>query len=229
MFPSLISRIHIAWEACLCQMPRAERFVDDGANYENVIKMEAIWAKVINVLLFHPLVFLVYYCGGRRGGGGRRILRDCFFFRALMKNALQIRNCKMSAAHLQGDALGSGRPEIYSEEIAIITESNYLLSRLRAVPVKASFGRLVACSEIFFSYHFCLVGRQHRRTRFAVHPREEGFSEGFLFYERLKDLARKQRPPPPSPPAPSPHTLQDWGPACLCFHIFYVDTVLELF
>lgn len=156
-------------------------------------------------------------------------MRDCFFFRALMKNALQIRNCKMSAAHLQGDALGSGRPEIYSEEIAIITESNYLLSRLRAVPVKASFGRLVACSEIFFSYHFCLVGRQHRRTRFAVHPREEGFSEGFLFYERLKDLARKQRPPPPSPPAPSPHTLQDWGPACLCFHIFYVDTVLELF
>lgn len=41
-------------------MPRAERFVDDGANYENVIKMEAIWAKVINVLLFHPLVFGVY-------------------------------------------------------------------------------------------------------------------------------------------------------------------------
>lgn len=42
VFPSLVSRIQSAWEACLCQMPRAERFVDDGANYENVIKMEAI-------------------------------------------------------------------------------------------------------------------------------------------------------------------------------------------
>lgn len=137
-----------------------------------------------------------------------------------MKNALQIRNCKMSAAHLQGDALGSGRPEIYSEEIAIITESNYLLSRLRAVPVKASFGRLVACSEIFFSYHFCLVGRQHRRTRFAVHPREEGFSEGFLFYERLKDLARKQRPPPP-PRLPPPRIRSKIGVPHVYVFIFF--------
>lgn len=42
VFPSLISRIHSAREAWLRQMPRAERFVADGANYENVIKMETI-------------------------------------------------------------------------------------------------------------------------------------------------------------------------------------------
>ncbi|XP_009884597.1 PREDICTED: fibroblast growth factor 3 [Charadrius vociferus] len=71
----------------------------------------------------------------------------------------------MSVAHVQGDALGSERPEIYSEEIAIITESNYVLSRLRAVLVKASSRRLTACSGKFFCYRICLVARQRLRVR----------------------------------------------------------------
>lgn len=42
VLPSLTSGIHIAREARLRQMPRAERFAADGANYENAIKMETI-------------------------------------------------------------------------------------------------------------------------------------------------------------------------------------------